>query len=248
VERSARLHPLCSDPQTSWSPPCFRVNWSKRCIPGSHFAGFAPFGGRTVRRPSLRSWISFVKSHRRIHGRATRHMVAHVTAGPATCNETNVGYARAHTYVDAQRERERERLITKEIIIGAHAPRGLTIGLPPPHPHLLPPILWSPPMHASRICRRPASETNRSGRPSSPLPPPYPPPTLPNRENQKAEGGLARRAPRERAKPNRTSILARSCPRAPLPDARGGKETEGDGGGGYKLASSVDLEEIHGFV
>lgn len=36
-------------------------------------------------------------------------------------------------------ENERERLITKEIIIGTHAPRavGLTIGLPPPHLHLL---------------------------------------------------------------------------------------------------------------
>lgn len=63
-------------------------------------------------------------------------MVAHVTAVLRTCDETNVRYARIHVR-DAKGVRE--RLITKEIIIGTHAPRavGLTIGLPPPHLHLL---------------------------------------------------------------------------------------------------------------
>ena len=56
--------------------------------------------------------------------------------------QRNKCYVRPNTRTaceGSRRKRKRERLITKEIIIGTHAPRavGLTIGLPPPHLHLL---------------------------------------------------------------------------------------------------------------
>lgn len=62
-------------------------------------------------------------------------MVAHVT-GAAHATKQMLGTSE---YTYTRDMGARERLITKEIIIGTHAPRavGLTIGLPP-HLHLLP--------------------------------------------------------------------------------------------------------------
>lgn len=59
-----------------------------------------------------------------------------------TCTKQMLGTPEYRYGMRKEREggKERERrLITKEIIIGTHAPRavGLTIGLPPPHLHLL---------------------------------------------------------------------------------------------------------------
>jgi len=236
VERSARLHPLCFYPEISHSPQsCFRV-----------LAGVVTLHA-SLERTTVRSPSRSVKSKdpiERSMDTATRHMVAHVTAELAEHATKQMlgtpGHTRTWTRVKGTRERETnyERNHNR----CTHAPRGLTIGLPPPHLHLLPPILWSPLMHASRhmptACLRDkplgASILSSSLLPiRPPALPPSLPPSAPSPKSRKPESKKRLWLAVPRAKgPSRGlrsdgSIVPSSC--SPPDEARGSR---GRGRGG----------------